>query len=154
RPQARLLVLRPRARDVCRPRRRGGRSAPPARGAASLHPGADALPAEPRRGPPPAADPVPRSGLGALMLAVSNLNVVYGIGRLQVDAVRDVSFSVEPGGAFGLVGESGSGKSTVLRAICGLAPVAGGRIAVDGRPVPTPRGKAFARTVQMVFQDP
>jgi peptide/nickel transport system ATP-binding protein len=88
------------------------------------------------------------------MLAVSNLNVVYGIGRLQVDAVRDVSFSVEPGGAFGLVGESGSGKSTVLRAICGLAPVAGGRIAVDGRPVPTPRGKAFARTVQMVFQDP
>jgi peptide/nickel transport system ATP-binding protein len=88
------------------------------------------------------------------MLDVQNLHVVFGTGRLRVDAVRDVSFRVEPGGSFGLVGESGSGKSTVLRAICGLAPVAGGRIVVDGRPVPTPRDKAFYRTVQMVFQDP
>ena len=88
------------------------------------------------------------------MLHVQKLHVVYGTGRLRVDAVKQVSFDVEPGGSFGLVGESGSGKSTVLRAICGLAPVAGGSIAVDGRPVPTPRDKAFYRTVQMVFQDP
>jgi peptide/nickel transport system ATP-binding protein len=88
------------------------------------------------------------------MLDIQNLHVVYGTGRLRVDAVKDVSFRVEPGGSYGLVGESGSGKSTVLRAMCGLAPVAGGRIAVDGRPVPAPRDKAFYRTVQMVFQDP
>jgi peptide/nickel transport system ATP-binding protein len=88
------------------------------------------------------------------MLDVRNLHVVFGSGRLRVDAVKDVSFHVEPGGSFGLVGESGSGKSTVLRAICGLAPVAGGTLAVDGRPVPAPRHKAFYRTVQMVFQDP
>ena len=60
-----------------------------------------------------------------------------------------------PAQPIGLVGESGSGKSTVLRAICGLAPVSGG---------PRPRrrrtrsrhaaDKAFYRTVQMVFQDP
>jgi peptide/nickel transport system ATP-binding protein len=42
----------------------------------------------------------------------------------------------------------------VLRAICGLAPVSRGEIRVDGRPVPSPRTKAFYRTVQMVFQDP
>ena len=42
----------------------------------------------------------------------------------------------------------------MLRAICGLAPVAGGRIAIDDMPVPTPRDRAFARKVQMVFQDP
>ncbi len=88
------------------------------------------------------------------MLEVSNLHVVYGTGRMRVDAVRGVSFRVEAGGSYGLVGESGSGKSTVLRAICGLAPLSGGAVRVDGQPVATPRGKAFYRTVQMVFQDP
>jgi peptide/nickel transport system ATP-binding protein len=87
------------------------------------------------------------------MLKVRNLHVVFGAGRLRVDAVKDVSFSVAPGESFGLVGESGSGKSTVLRAICGLAPVAGD-VRVDGRPAPEPRDKGFYRTVQMVFQDP
>ncbi|HEY8381444.1 MAG TPA: ABC transporter ATP-binding protein [Microvirga sp.] len=88
------------------------------------------------------------------MLDIQDLHVVYGTGRLRVDAVKGVSFRVEPGESYGLVGESGSGKSTVLRAICGLAPVSGGRVLVDGRLVPTPRDKAFYRTVQMVFQDP
>ncbi len=88
------------------------------------------------------------------MLDIQKLQVVYGTGRLRVDAVKDVSFHVEPGAAYGLVGESGSGKSTVLRAICGLAPVSGGRVLVDGKEVITPRTKAFYRTVQMVFQDP
>lgn len=88
------------------------------------------------------------------MIDIRNLNVVFGVGRLRVAAVKDVSFQVEPGASFGLVGESGSGKSTVLRAICGLAPVSGGRIEVDGREAPSPRDKAFYRTVQMVFQDP
>jgi peptide/nickel transport system ATP-binding protein len=88
------------------------------------------------------------------MLDISNLHVVYGIGRLRVDAVKGVSFRVAAGEAYGLVGESGSGKSTVLRAITGLAPVSGGTIRVDGAPVASPRTKAFYRTVQMVFQDP
>ncbi|HEY8565342.1 MAG TPA: ABC transporter ATP-binding protein [Beijerinckiaceae bacterium] len=88
------------------------------------------------------------------MLSVDRLQVIYGTGRLRTTAVAEASFSVPAGGAYGLVGESGSGKSTVLRAICGLAPVSGGTIHVDGQPVPTPRTKAFYRTVQMVFQDP
>jgi peptide/nickel transport system ATP-binding protein len=88
------------------------------------------------------------------MLDIQNLQVVFGTGRLRVDAVKDVSFHVKPGEAYGLVGESGSGKSTVLRAICGLAPITRGHVRVDGREVTTPRGKAFYRTVQMVFQDP
>jgi peptide/nickel transport system ATP-binding protein len=52
------------------------------------------------------------------------------------------------------VGESGSGKSTILRAICGLAPVSGGTIRIGGEKIPEPRGRAFAARVQMVFQDP
>jgi peptide/nickel transport system ATP-binding protein len=88
------------------------------------------------------------------MLDIQNLKVVYGTGRLRVEAVKDASFHVEKGASYGLVGESGSGKSTVLRAICGLAPISGGRVLVDGQEVRTPRGKPFYRTVQMVFQDP
>jgi len=88
------------------------------------------------------------------MLTIDRLNVVYGRGRLLTHAVNDISFRVQQGEAYGLVGESGSGKSTVLRAICGLAPVSSGTILVDGTPVTAPRSKAFYRTVQMVFQDP
>ena len=70
-------------------------------------------------------------------------------------AVDDVSFEVAPGESFGIVGESGSGKSTVLRAICGLAPLASGRVQLTGAAEPTlPGSKAFRRQVQMVFQDP
>ncbi|WP_134496982.1 ABC transporter ATP-binding protein [Microvirga pakistanensis] len=88
------------------------------------------------------------------MLDIQNLNVVFGTGRLRVEAVKNVSFSVDAGESYGLVGESGSGKSTVLRAICGLAPITGGNVRVDGKEVTTPRSRDFYRTVQMVFQDP
>jgi len=88
------------------------------------------------------------------ILDVDRLSVTFGDGAQRVVAVRDLSFNVEPGESFGLVGESGSGKSTVLRAICGLAPMGGGAIRIGGRPVPTPRDAAFYRSVQMVFQDP
>jgi peptide/nickel transport system ATP-binding protein len=88
------------------------------------------------------------------LLGVSDLEVTFGRGAEQVRAVRGVSFDVAEGESFGIVGESGSGKSTVLRAICGLAPTTGGRITFDGRPILTPRSADFYRRVQMVFQDP
>ncbi len=91
-------------------------------------------------------------------LAVQGLRVSYD----GFVAVADTSFRVEPGGSFGLVGESGSGKSTVLRAICGLAPLAAGSVqllgeaapAGAGPALPRPGSKPFRRLVQMVFQDP
>ncbi|MDP2005715.1 MAG: ABC transporter ATP-binding protein [Rubrivivax sp.] len=73
-------------------------------------------------------------------------------------AVDGVVFEVAPGESFGIVGESGSGKSTVLRALCGLAPLAAGQVRLtgpEGGPaLPAPGSKAFRRQVQMVFQDP
>jgi peptide/nickel transport system ATP-binding protein len=89
-----------------------------------------------------------------MMIDIRDLSIVFGTGRLRVEAVKNFSLEVEEGEAFGLVGESGSGKSTVLRAICGLAPVARGSIAIAGAPVKTPRDQKFYATVQMVFQDP
>ncbi len=88
------------------------------------------------------------------ILEIDGLSVVFGHGENTVHAVRDIGFAVEQGESFGLVGESGSGKSTVLRAICGLAPVTEGTIRLAGQPLATPRTAAFYRRVQMVFQDP
>ncbi len=68
--------------------------------------------------------------------------------------VNDVSFAVEPGESFALVGESGSGKSTVLKAICGLAPEWTGEIDLLGKPRGRRIDRAFAGDCQMVFQDP
>ncbi len=86
-----------------------------------------------------------------LGLQVQELTVVFD-GFTAVDAL---SFSVQPGESFGIVGESGSGKSTVLRAICGLAPRTAGQVALTGDSVPAqPASAAWRRQVQMVFQDP
>ncbi|NBZ88303.1 ABC transporter ATP-binding protein [Stagnihabitans tardus] len=87
------------------------------------------------------------------MIEIDNLSVTFQASGRVVRAVENVSLSVAEQESFGLVGESGSGKSTILRAICGLAPISGGSIKIDGKPV-TPQTKAFARQVQMVFQDP
>ena len=101
--------------------------------------------------PPAVAPEVAPAGGSAIGLQVDALRVVFD-GFVAVDGV---SFSVEPGASFGIVGESGSGKSTVLRAICGLAPRAAGEVRLIGTgSLPVPGSKAFRRQVQMVFQDP
>jgi peptide/nickel transport system ATP-binding protein len=94
--------------------------------------------------------------MGTLMalIEIDNLSVTFNANGRKVRAVAEVSLQVEEKASFGLVGESGSGKSTILRAICGLAPVSGGTIRIAGEPIKTPRARAFAAQVQMVFQDP
>ena len=88
------------------------------------------------------------------LIEIDRLSVTYRKDAATVHAVSAVSFAVEAGESFGIVGESGSGKSTVLRAICGLAPVTSGTMHIAGKPLPSPRDAHFYRTVQMVFQDP
>jgi peptide/nickel transport system ATP-binding protein len=89
-----------------------------------------------------------------LGLRVQGLRVVYG----GFAAVEGLSFEVAPGESFGIVGESGSGKSTVLRALCGLAPRTAGEIGLTGTEpgaaLPQPGSLGWRRAVQMVFQDP
>ena len=54
-------------------------------------------------------------------------------GARDVEALRNVSLSVEPGDAVGLVGRNGSGKTTLLRLISGIIKPTGGRIETGGR---------------------
>jgi ABC-type polysaccharide/polyol phosphate transport system ATPase subunit len=53
--------------------------------------------------------------------------------RQRIEALRDVTFSVEPGQTYGIVGANGSGKSTLLKLIAGTARPTTGTIAVAGR---------------------
>ena len=52
---------------------------------------------------------------------------------VDVWALRDVSFGVEPGSALALVGRNGSGKSTLLRIVAGIIKPTQGRLEVGGR---------------------
>jgi peptide/nickel transport system ATP-binding protein len=88
------------------------------------------------------------------LIEIDNLIVHFRAKGHLVRAVEEVSLAVDARESYGLVGESGSGKSTILRAICGLAPVTGGTIRIAGETIPEPRDRAFAARVQMVFQDP
>lgn len=97
---------------------------------------------------------MPRGPTDMALIEIENLSVTFTANRRQVKAVENVSLSVDARQSFGLVGESGSGKSTILRAICGLAPISAGAIRINGEAVATPRGRAFSARVQMVFQDP
>jgi ABC-2 type transport system ATP-binding protein len=65
------------------------------------------------------------------MNAIEVTNVVKRYGT--VEALRDVSFTVERGEMFGLIGPDGAGKTTAIRAICGLLHIEGGAIRVLGK---------------------
>src|SRR3712207_9236220 len=51
----------------------------------------------------------------------------------EVQAVKDVSFSIPHGTVLGIVGANGAGKSTLVRTIAGILPPTAGRIDVFGR---------------------
>jgi ABC-2 type transport system ATP-binding protein len=70
-------------------------------------------------------------------LVVENLTKTYPGTRKAppVEAVRGISFSVEPGEFLGMLGPNGAGKSTTLGCISTLVRPSGGRIVVDGAEV-------------------
>ena len=65
------------------------------------------------------------------MLTVENVNLYYGAAQ----ALRGVSLSAEIGRVFCLLGPNRVGKTSLLRAICGLQPIAAGSIALEGADV-------------------
>lgn len=66
------------------------------------------------------------------ILKVQKLCKTYGTGEVKVDALKNVSFSLEKGEFVAVVGESGSGKSTLLNCIGALDVPTSGVITIDG----------------------
>lgn len=65
------------------------------------------------------------------MLTVEALHKSYG----GVTAVKDLSFTAEPGRVLGLLGPNGSGKSTTINVLVGLLPPTSGRVTWRGRDI-------------------
>lgn len=78
------------------------------------------------------AGPEPRRSMSNV-LELEHLSRRFG----ELEAVHDVSFSVEQGTIFGLLGPNGSGKSTIIRMLCGVLEPSAGSARVLGRDVAT-----------------
>ena len=63
------------------------------------------------------------------MLTVQSISVQYE----ERQALRDVSFQIQPGEILGVIGPNGAGKTSLVRAISGVLPLAAGQISMDGR---------------------
>lgn len=66
------------------------------------------------------------------ILKVENLYKIYGKGENKVNAVDNVSFSVEKGEFIAIIGASGSGKSTLLHLLGGVDKPTSGKVYIDG----------------------
>ena len=93
------------------------------------------------------------------ILEVSHLKKVYTtrFGGQQVEALTDVSFTVEQGEFVAIMGESGSGKTTLLNILAALDRPTAGTVLLSGRDLAGVREKdmaAFRRdNLGFVFQD-
>lgn len=83
------------------------------------------------------------------MIDVRNLVKRYG----QVQAVDDISFSVDAGEIFGLLGHNGAGKTTTIRVLTGRTRPTSGTASVAGSNVETERDTLKTR-INLVFEDP
>lgn len=94
---------------------------------------------------------------GEALLDMKDLSIAFG----EQQAVRGISFHINPGETLGLVGESGSGKSATSLAILRLLPAStrvGGRIRFDGEDLLELPEEAMrrrrGREIAMIFQEP
>ena len=69
------------------------------------------------------------------ILKVEHLVKKYGKGDNVVNAVNDISFTVEKGEFVAIVGASGSGKSTLLHLLGGVDRPTSGRVYIDGKDI-------------------
>lgn len=93
------------------------------------------------------------------MLEVSNLKKIYTtrFGGNQVQALKNISFSVEEGEYVAIMGESGSGKTTLLNILAALDKATSGEVLLNGKNLISVKEKeisAFRREhLGFVFQD-
>lgn len=93
------------------------------------------------------------------LLTVTNLRKIYTnrSGSQTIQALTNVTFSVEPGEYIAIMGESGSGKTTLLNMIASIDRPTSGEVWLDGQLVSTLKDKEIAtfrrENLGFVFQD-
>ena len=84
------------------------------------------------------------------VLELSSISKHFG----AIQALTEVSMSLEPGEVTGLMGDNGAGKSTLVKIIAGNFPPSQGKMAVDGKEVHFHRPiEARQRGIEIVYQD-
>ena len=78
------------------------------------------------------------------MIEIRHLSKSFTLKDSRVDAVRDVSLSIEEGEIFGVIGNSGAGKSTLVRCLNLLETPDEGEIVIEGRMLSFRDGSVFS----------
>ena len=70
-----------------------------------------------------------------------------------IEALKDISFSIQPGQSLGILGNTGSGKSSLANLVCRLYDPEKGEILLDGRPLKAWNLQSLRRQISYVQQD-
>jgi simple sugar transport system ATP-binding protein len=94
--------------------------------------------------------PVGKDGTRVAVLELLNISKHFG----AIQAVNDVSFSVDAGEVVGLMGDNGAGKSTLVKMMSGINPPTSGEIYVDGKKTElNSRAESEAAGIETIYQD-
>lgn len=96
-------------------------------------------------------------GGGQNLIELQDIVKTFSDGRdgKRVDAVKNVSLTINDGDIFGIIGFSGAGKSTLVRCINLLGRPTSGRVLIDGRDITALGGRALReerKNIGMIFQ--
>lgn len=89
------------------------------------------------------------------MIEIKNINKIFGEGQGKVEALKDVTLSIEERDIFGIIGYSGAGKSTLIRCINGLEKPSSGEVKVLGKNINQLKEKelrTLRKEIGMIFQ--
>ena len=89
------------------------------------------------------------------MFEIKHLSKIFTGSTNKVEALRDVSTTIQDGDIFGIIGMSGAGKSTLLRCLCLLEKPTEGQILLNGKDLAHLKGKELLearRQMGVVFQ--
>jgi putative ABC transport system ATP-binding protein len=84
---------------------------------------------------PVSVEPAAAPAAAETIVEATGVDKIYDTGKVQVQALRDVSFRVRRGQMVAIMGPSGSGKTTLLNCLSGLDRIDAGEVAIEGIPL-------------------